>query len=169
MGTYFKPLRRKVGVVMLLLACGFMAIWVRSLRSENHFSFFVSNHTLVQLINRKGAAAIRTVQSDLPVEETDSGVDRVVLMGWVSRSGKEKGDLAISVDAPARAIEGSPYHWIVNRYGVEVGGVTDKEFPLRVFIICLPHWSIVMPLAVISAWLLLSKHRNSRSKPGAES
>lgn len=28
--TYFKPLRRKLGVVTLLLACAFAAIWIRS-------------------------------------------------------------------------------------------------------------------------------------------
>lgn len=30
MGTYFKPLRRKVGVVTLLMACVFTGLWMRS-------------------------------------------------------------------------------------------------------------------------------------------
>ena len=39
MFDYFKPLRRKIGVCTLVIACVFAAGWVRSLYVEDNFTF----------------------------------------------------------------------------------------------------------------------------------
>ena len=39
MGAYFKPLRWKIGVVTLVIACVFVVGWVRSVRVKDEISF----------------------------------------------------------------------------------------------------------------------------------
>ena len=157
MGTFFHSWRRKIGVLTLVLACVLMVGWVASLRAVLHTAFSIGKCTLIQLISREATVTIRKVHSKLPVQEIQ--VDRVLLMGFQTPQGRSTGNLAVNVDSKARADEGSPYHWTIKNYGFEIGGVVDAKFPLDVFIVTVPYWSIVLPLTLLSAWLLLSKRR----------
>ena len=56
MGDYFKPWRRKIGCVTLVLACLFMAGWVRS-------SFFIEG--VVIPIGMKSSASLVSSDSSL--------------------------------------------------------------------------------------------------------
>lgn len=160
MREFFKPWRRKAGCVTLLMSLCFMAGWMRSLRGVEYFEFFIGHRSLIQLISREGTAAVRRVKSELTVKEIS--VDRVLLMEFQPPQGNSTGHLAISVDATSRSLEGSPHRWMMNNYGFEIGGVADRKFPLQVFMICVPYWSIVIPLTLLSAWLLLSKPRPAK-------
>jgi len=159
MREFFKGWRRKVGVTTLMMALVGMGGWLRSLRGVDKTSFSIGNRSLVQLISLDGKMALRRIKSELPVKEFS--VDRVLLLGFQAPQGNSTGNLAISVDAKSRADEGSPYRWILKRNGFEIGGVVDQQFPLQVFVVCFPYWSIVTPLTLLSAYLLLTKPRSS--------
>ena len=98
MPTYFKPLRRKIGVLTLVLACVLMAGWVRSLSIQDKELFNIDS-----LRN-----AIISSQGSIAWER------------WIGNGRHESTSIA--------------------------------------------YWSIVIPVTMLSAWLLLSK---SRQKPAA--
>lgn len=153
MSDFFHGWRRKVGCVTLLMAAMFMVGWIRSLRGADTIAFSIGHGSLVQLISREGTAAVRRVKSELTVKEIS--IDRVLLMGFQPPAGNSTGNLAISVDAGSRSIEGSPYRWMIKSYGFEIGSVADRVFPLQVFMISVPYWSITIPLTLLSACLIL--------------
>ena len=54
MGEYFKPLRRKLGVVTLLMACVLMAGWVRSLSIFDAVTFPFTGTIAESLSSNRG-------------------------------------------------------------------------------------------------------------------
>lgn len=120
MSLYFKPLRRKIGVTTLVLACLFMGGWFRSL---------ITSETLAILCiaggSSEGAIAVRPL-------------DRFRLVPvW-----REGGSISKSIK--------STDSW--KRFQCYID--------LNRLIFVFPYWSIVVPLTLLSAWLLLSKPRN---------
>ncbi len=158
MGEFFNPWRRKLGLLTLLVACVLMSGWVRSLRTVNNTVIRFGGHSLIQLISRDQTLAVRRIKSKLRVKELS--VDRVLLIGFQAPRGNSTGNLAINVDPPTRAAEGSPFHWIIKSYGFEIGDCSDQQFPLQIFVARVPYWSIVIPLTLLSAYLLISKPAN---------
>ena len=142
MPTYFKPLRRKIGVVTLVMACVLMAGWVRSLsRCDTLFLNFGINSR--DGINR----------ADLHAESTD---------GYIFWAKSDDGNFAKPVNV---------FEWDVrNRDSLK--GICSL-CPIKSYLIwltalnrdgtvrfrILPYWSLVIPLTLLSAWLLLSKPR----------
>lgn len=43
MSSYLKPLRRKMGVLTLVIACAFAGVWVRSSRVSDRLTFYLGN------------------------------------------------------------------------------------------------------------------------------
>jgi hypothetical protein len=108
LGTYFKPLRRKVGVVTLVMACVFAAGWVRSYSEELvngiEFPFYDNRYNLVV-------------------------IPEGIVLGTLVLQGEEN----------------------------QPELVFDDFFEI-------PHWLIVVPLTLLSAWLLLSKVRQKQTE-----
>jgi len=166
MGEFFKPWRRKLGLLTLMMACVLMSGWVRSLRTMNYTVIRFGDDSLVQLISRDQALAVRRIKSNLSVNMLS--VDRVLLMGFQAPRGNSTGNLAINVDPTTRAAEGSTFHWIMKSYGFEIGDCSDQQFPLQIFVARIPYWSIVIPLTTLSAYLLITKPRISTQKKNKE-
>lgn len=162
MSDFLHGWRRKAGLVILVMACGLMAAWIRSSKTTNHIGFFTGAHSLCQVISRQQTVAIRIVQSELPVQEVS--VDRVLLMGFQPPQGNSTGHLAVNIDPTTRAAEGSPYRWILNWRGFEIGRCSDGQFPLQVFVVCVPYWLIIMPMTLLSGYLLVRKPKHSIQK-----
>ena len=114
MGDFFKPWRRKIGIVTLMLACVFAAGWVRSQYKADVFI--------------------------MPLNESSNGVIS-------SRNGEIQW-----ATAEFNHI-GKPY---------EPDGLTELK-NLPTVLRSVPYWPIVIPLTLLSAWLLLSKPRQSKS------
>jgi len=146
MPTYFKPLRRKLGVLMLLMACVLMAGWVRSLRMVDLVVF------------GGGAAPTKSLRSvDGTIEWHDDrwvGGNMRELLRWQSMALRqyqfvwmvEKGTAALDVNLSHR--------------------IEDSASPESVLIInTVPYWSIVIPLILLSAWRLLSKPKPPATGP----
>ena len=117
MGGYFKPLRRKIGVAMLVIACALMAVWMRSY-SQIYFQFF-------------------------PYHDRDANT------GYIATS---KGYLMWGV------FQYYEFPLDVNFKDILADGrlITGNR-PGRMTCRLVPFWLIVLPLTVLSAWLLLSK------------
>ena len=95
MGSYFKPLRRKVGVATLVVACVLMTAWVR--KSVNRTFYF-------------------------SVELQDHGIEFSVA---------------------------NRHHQAGRGWGYE-----------NLMQLSIPYWSVVIPLTVSSAYLLLAKSKS---------
>ena len=146
--SYFKPWRRKIGVLTLVMACMVTAGWVRSLSTIDMLAFpaRLLNYTLVSGEGSFGVTG-NFVFNFRQVSRLENGreIKRVEIIRIVKQ--------------PNRAEFG---WWKFE--GVEFrlfrsSSTSDGVIPM------IPYWSIVIPLTVISAYLLLSKPRTKKS-PG---
>ena len=149
MGDFFKPWRRKFGVLTLLMACVLTGGWVRGSGIKDVFNFGSGDgnviHTLVS--SHHGLMWIRA--------ERTGGL--VWKPGWFTES----------IDASTVLYSGESmivgdikwrWKWCGFDFCDESNGI-DYESSHR----NIPYWSIVIPLTVISLWLLVSKPRKSTS------
>ena len=160
MGDFFKPWRRRFGLVTLAMACMFMAAWVRSMSVEDvlkfptaeGFRFFcTSEHERISWGKMTGPES----------ERSDKRVTR-----WKCLSGRI--DLHSGID-PTNTSDHKFYHyehdwkwdWCGFYFAEGHGKLTGPCPSTRLRLYVIPYWSIVIPLTVISFWLLLSKPRKS--------
>lgn len=147
MATYFQPLRRKLGVLTLLFACGFMGGWMRSLTDLDAL-FWLKEKVTYSVVSFNGYInweRIWPVRTPRPTR-------------WLYRHNGSP-----SFEDP---MEGTDIHWRYAALGfsfsafsttIPVTGAAPliEEFESWDF----PYWSIVVPLTLLSTWLLLSKPR----------
>lgn len=127
MGNYFKPLRRKFGVVTLLVACLFAAAWVRGLTTADQFAARISKDALFWMISNNGWFGC------VVVLEPKVGAENGSFQHWT--------DPNSSADRSQGPFDGAPYNW------------DWESYPNLI----LPNSTIVIPLTLLSIWLLLSK------------
>ena len=161
MGDFFKPWRRKAGCVTLVVACVFMAAWVRSHKIEDLIAFSASKrrHTL------------------------DSSSSKVIWMAWgfgdleSNRELKESGELesvkeslvpkalftkTIRVNDTTSTIDGQDRNlalWEIHEADAQrTASMYHSESFNDTFVRwSIYYWQIVVPLTLLSAYLLLSK------------
>jgi hypothetical protein len=146
---YFKPLRRKVGCVTLMLACVLAVGWVRSyLKKERRIVAFQGTQSFTSFVSdRTGLFWIRLErQPPLPAAVLVDAADVSVNF--------------LSAKAVERQIE---TNWYWDRFGFDWGEQEkDANFSIgRITFWKIPHWPII-PLTLLSAWLLLSKPRKPK-------
>lgn len=153
MSTYFKPLRRKVGVVTLVLACLFAVGWVRSIKSLDIIIVYLGKHTTVTAFAEQQLTGLQ-YHSPTVME------NRRMLPQWNRFS---------EARAMDRLFTDNRLTWHWRFCGFCSAEHQDKRRAGGVLKIWLfPYWSIVIPLTALSAWLLLSKPRARQHKPVAE-
>ena len=153
MGDFFYGWRRKVGSLTLLLACMFMIGWSRSLCLYNKVEFPIGTQVTSFVVSTKQFVGCGmtfdehstsewnfhecNAQVTLPLNTTVEDEGRNPL--WYSRN----------------------LEWVSEWHGFGTGVCFD-EFPdywrMEWMI---PYWSIVIPLMLISLWLLLFMTRKS--------
>jgi hypothetical protein len=145
MREYFRPWQRKAGVVMLGLACVFLAGLVRS----SHF-----NDNLWTIVGQDGDwASIGLLSIDQQfgvVHLKPHGPGPVTQRcGWdelpIAR-GRARWNSVIDFN----------HHWLGFGYSNSV----HPSMLIKAVIV--PYWSIVLPLTLLSAYLLLSKPRPAK-------
>lgn len=145
MREFCKPWRRKLGSLGLLMACLFMAGWVRSFNRGDCVSFYFGSTTTKYLIS--GSQSL----------SWESGEDRVAhrLISFPKLSGYAIVPLG---DAPDEYTK-----WLWRGLGFGIGKIAfasgDNFSFWRV-----PYWSTVAPLTLLSACLLLSKPKQKPDK-----
>lgn len=131
MGIYFKPLRRKVGVLTLIVACALTAVWLRS--GTKLDLLFIPRICVVASAN-----------------------------GRISISS----DVRIRSQNRASSFEGTfhSYSFLSRMKFWSLDATSSRLMSPKPLI---TYSTIVFPLSLASAWLLLSKPRASQPKPTA--
>jgi hypothetical protein len=136
---YFKPLRRKFGVVTLSLACAFMAGWMRSQTISESISFRGSPSRVHVLSSRASFLRWNCRGGDSPER-------------FYARTKFDHDSIAALVNDDLQI----DHRWRMCGFQ-SVSGLTPSGVPTAIWII--PFASIVIPLTLLSVWLLLSKPR----------
>jgi hypothetical protein len=151
MREFFKPLRRKIGVLTLVLACVFAAGWVRSLQTTDFVRIPVKNHAWIEMVGRTASVHL-----------------------YATYHGKAKSNFLWKTISAADEEQESPSFFSpsdlqIHALGVGIGKISypSRDWIHRVVVI-LPYFSITIPLTLLSAFLLLSKPRKSNQKKTAE-
>lgn len=144
MGEFFKPWRRRCGVVTLVMAYVFATGWVRSL------SFFEG--ITCPTGTRMAFGLISNNQHVLFIAGLFGGRDSYIVAGfpeldWDSRQVEELSEIYAESDMS----------W---RFGWRYFGVHYSQRQGATFCI-FPYWSVTIPLTLISLWLLITKSRKS--------
>ena len=146
MGHYFKPRRRKIGVVTLLTASVLMAGWFRSLTTFTQVIFPLAVHHYISLVLYD--------QSFRIVWECDT----VESSSWSDAS---LFSTPLADIAPDQTGWTDPENFCLNmpfRLRRKADWVLPRTYSVRTM--SLPCWSLVVPLTLLSAALLLGKPRN---------
>jgi hypothetical protein len=152
MSTYFKPLRRKIGLVALFTACFFMAGWMRSACVTDEFSFGSGRFQTELLLSENGFLAW------LRIHETQSR-SYPTFLDW--RTFSSPGTFASSIVDDA--LDGPDKIWRWGGFSL----LRVQTESLRATVGIIPYWAVVIPMTLLSAWLLLSKIQPPKTIPPA--
>jgi len=141
---FFRGWKRKAGCVTLMVACVFMALWLRSLCLEDNIQIPSTASSRKLFVSKDGTLAWRAGRGY---------ASRIRPLRWYSyqlRPETFEGLKCLRND-----------EWCVFNFSEYVDdesvGGANKEYQLRIYSVA--YWSIVLPLTAVSAWLLLSKPR----------
>ena len=151
MGEFFRGWKRKVGVVTLILACAFAGLWVRSLYYQDQ---------------------IRLPEFDREREGYMASLDGSFRWSRNGRMAPNNPMLGNSVTPlwTSRPINKNLWSSIVPNDGPGVVGFRPLGFSFGTFgagndpitFCCCSYSILVLPLTLLSAWLLLSKPRPAK-------
>ena len=155
MKDFFRGWRRKTGLVTLVMACLFATGWVRSELKYDFVTLTLRTTTFkiaslfsyIKLI-RETALDKKRVQNTGPLLHWSSGnTSRIVgpKRGW---------DEGYTVERNSEC------------FGFSCGSATRGGRRFEEWIV--PYWSVVLPLTLLSAYLILSKSRQSTQKKSRE-
>ncbi len=144
---FFKPLRRKIGVLTLAIACVVMGVWLRGRLYQDgcQFTFWNRNWTIIS--NPFGLSCF------------SAGTKGVLLVG-VRNTWK-----TVRLN-PVKFLPTDPWteldwrtHWhhlgsFVGQAETESNGHTNQTY-----VVIVELWSLVVPLTLLSTYLLFSKPR----------
>lgn len=157
MGTYFKPLRRKIGVVTLGRTCVVMVGWMRS---HERFDFFEVNGSWWRYGSESVIGHIRIIRTDLIIAgslfDFSSGQVEQISKVRTGANGIRSLDPAKSTNT-GRRFDCGPFH-------ISDGMAIGYFQPFRVGVCVVPYWLVTIPLVLISAYLVMSIDRRKQSR-----
>jgi hypothetical protein len=155
MREFFKGWKRKLGCVTLVMACVLMTGWIRSQTNNDEFRFRSVNGRHCWLTSFAGRIGWRQLRGD-----PDTPVYRLLSF----HTWRQDDDSVDGVDIPWRVLG---VRCTFDRYGFRYGEGTTvyAGVQLNTRFWQVPYWSIVPPLAVLSAWLLFSRPRTTTKHP----
>ena len=151
MGEYFKPRRRKIGVLTLVMACVIAAGWVRSLTRADLVMLQRGNYTF----------SVESMCGEISFGRLASGNNNP---RWIWHSSEispatwrvcDQYGNPQPVDHLTEDIES--IEWRFDRFGFHFGAGNGAQGRDEIY--AFPYLSIVIPLTLLSAYLLLSKPR----------
>lgn len=145
MHVFFQGWKRKVGCITLVMVCLFVAGWVRSSGAYDVFAAPFGD-TVLFVENLEGRFLLSVFQLHQVHPRTKARYPQS--MEWRTAE-KRSGSFLIQVDR----IWGKPLFQILRK--TEGSGGNNIEITF----LSIPYWSIVVPLTLISVWLLLSRPR----------
>ena len=153
MGDYFKPRRRKIGVMTLGITCLFALTWVRSQYTVDVFSITHSRWQHYFFSDNFGL----WWETDIIEQNSHKSQRSGGSSNWYFQSSTKS---SIHPESPDFEFAANP-DMVLTLFGFHVATLFSKneqpEILKSTWII--PYYSIVMPLTLLSAWLLLSRPR----------
>lgn len=145
MRGYFKPLRRKIGVLTLVMACLLLGGWMRSLVVCDVFGLPVGKH----------------------VEQNLASEDSVLLWSqnyFFAPPYPTWSTIPLQKHRPDTNYEfyNVKWTWRIGGFGFGARRIEITGRPVRYQsapVVTVPYWFLVLPLTLLSAWLLLLKRR----------
>ena len=149
MREFFRGWRRKIGAVTLVMACGIMGMWVRSVQNHDYVRFAVRANVTERVVSLGGTINwLRYHQ------------EPVIIREWFEWESPEWGtsgfDGIESFDSDLQN-----WNWRWRCFGFVSGEWPESFDSLKTGILIVPYWSIALPLTAISAFLLLAMPRPS--------
>ncbi len=170
MSMYFKPLRRKIGVATLMLACVLVVGWMRSFVYEDTFDFCPSR-TLVSLKSRQQSICVilSTYSSHWIAISKSNPIffSRFKRFMFGHMSAKTSSSIS-NVDywvGPGSESARNHHVRIIGDFIWATGSHTTPPDEHTRVLLAVPYWSVVLTLTLLSAWLLLSKPRAKKTIP----
>jgi len=166
MKEFFRGWRRKTGLITLLLACVFVSGWIRSFLVHDQIQI-PSDESLTYCVSYDGQFQWSAMSGKdvLTGIELAKGPGRVARYSWIVTP------ISVFHNFPKGA-DPQEYNWRWQCCGFDFSDAKWQTFfPLQagnVQAYCVPYWSIVIPLTLISLWLLLTKPRSSTPKKTVE-
>ena len=167
MGEYFHGWKRKLGVMTLAVACLFMAGWIRSFLVHDQIQI-PSDASLKYCVSYDGQFQWTAMSG------TDllTGIDVAKGPGRVTRYEWFETPIGVFHKTPKGA-DPTEFNWRWHWYGFDLREAKWQTlFPLQagcVQVYRVQYWIVVIPLTLVSAWLLMSKprklNRNNSPEP----
>jgi hypothetical protein len=137
MNEFFNSWRRKAGVLLLLLACLFMAGWIRGLKTVDFIEYPIGDQAWHAWAISEGSIRCWTITTEIaPCERVPRS------FRW--RAYDVLTAMFVNGDEPI-------WRWRENRLQPYAGPIWSWQIPCNLFI---PYWSIVIPITALSAWLI---------------
>ena len=173
MGDFFKPWRRKIGVVTLVMACVMMGGWVRSF-GRMELIHICPGRSLFIIGSRNGSLCV--MRSVYQTHEVAISKSITIFNSSLKRIGvgcsseKSSNETNIRYWTNARIVPDtvSQSYWTFGDFAFGTESHTTILDEHDELIAIAPYWSIVVPMTLISLWLLLSKPCNLTPKKVAE-
>ena len=163
MGDFFKGWQRKAGLASLAITLALMAGWVRS--------YVVMDGFWIEQKEIRSKYLVDSFQGRIGLERTVGGLHGVPFKLFSWRLSK----IADNIDD-----DGFPFwhveqcdviEWHAKWAGFNFGSARYRQpFPVsRIDFWHVPYWSVVWPLTLLSAWLILAKPRKAKTATGITS
>ena len=140
MRDLFRGWKRKLGCATLVLACLIAVGWVRKLLAADEICFRVAPETLIVLGANHEVLNVAVTFVDHAVAEA--------VPVWSTYPANPDELSIFDDDRIVWRWKAAPFGW---------GYTSDGRFNIHSQFVCFPHWSLVLPLTLISGWLLLSE------------
>jgi hypothetical protein len=161
MGDFFRGWRRKFGMAMLVTALGFMAGWMISLTANDSYEFG-REPSITLLHSNDGCVSWEQRNGTVTLPENASGLppSRWVFGRYTRRTAGTRSRIVELVESVQNRTA-STTGWKWKMFGFKYGAWTLHDrigvvmIDIKVFDI--PYWSIILPITLCSAYLLLSQ------------
>ncbi len=152
MREVFRGWQRKLGSVTLVISLALMGLWIRSRSTLDEYHLWKQQQTSVIVASEKACLVLGRLWNASPS----------VILGPYIEMDRERiisgGRIVHAADLEIESRRGYGGFELVKRY--QQPPLSLKNIRLDLLII--PYWCVVWPLTLLSAWLLLSKPRQSR-------
>lgn len=156
MREFFRGRRRKIGVLTLVTACVFAAAWMRSQGHNDELNFWTGPHEIHSLNSSPTGMCWMKWSNLAPSFPMTTG-----RFGWVAFQSWPR-DVC------------NPFRWSTPQWQFASMGFHFAQSTIdppdrgNLAVWMIPYWPIVIPLTLLSAWLLLIKPRPPAWKTTAD-
>ena len=175
MGEFFKGWRRKAGLVMLAVACGLSLAWLRSYEKNDRIDgliaarsvhgYFVSTNGDMNIIRR----------FPLPPDDAFNSLHLKNWISWRAVNAQPTHPVLLGRAAAYEEQSGAgqldcwsefTVAWRFDFAGFHCGEGRHRSWESwDVQLWTFPYWSITLPMALLSAYLILWKPRKAKGMP----